>query len=155
MKAVWLKYIMVRCGHFGWGQDVLDLANVVDIVSGDHADYMLDGFLAALGMLAVLLPLIGGQRFEERKICFAHYAVQFDGFARIALFVVSGDDPGVLIVGLDGGSGGSEDGAHAPADYDFDVSEVSEDFGDGPFVECGALAEFGGGDALDEASEFF
>jgi len=143
------------CSDLRWGQDLLDLADVVDIVSGDHADYMLDRFLAALGMLAVVLPLIGGKRFEERKICFAHYAVQFDGFAGIALLVASGDGPGVLIVGLDGGSGGSEDRAHAPADYDFGVSEVSEDFGDGPFVACGALAEFGGGDALDEASEFF
>jgi len=134
---------------------VLDLANVVDIVSGYQADDVLDGFLAALGMLAVLLPLIGGKRFEERKICFAHYAVQFDGFARVALFVVSGDDPGVLIVGLDGGSGGSENGAHAPADYDFGLSEMSEDLGDGPLVGGGALAEFGSGDALDETSYFF
>jgi len=78
---------------------------MVDIVSGDHADDVLDGFLTALGMLAVVLPLIGGKRFEEREICFAHYAVQFDGFARIAFFVVSGDDPGVLIEGLDGGPG--------------------------------------------------
>ena len=137
---------------FCWGQDTLDLADMVDIVSGDHADDVLDGFLAALGMLAVVLPLIGGKRFEERDIGFAHYAVLFGGFAGIALFVVSGDDPGVLIEGLDGGSWGSEDGAHAPADYDFDVSEVSEDFGDGPFFGCGALAEFGGRDALDEAT---
>ncbi len=78
--------------------------------------------------------------------------VQFDGLAGIAFLVMSGDDPCVLIVGLDGGSGGSEDGAHAPADYDFDVSEVSQDFGDGPFVGCGALAEFGSGDTLDETS---
>ena len=142
-------------GDLRWGQDALDLADVVDIVPGYHADDVLDGFLAALGMLAVLLPLIGGKRFEERNIGFAYYAVQFDGFAAIAFLVVSGDDPGVLIVGLDGRSGGSEDGAHAPADYDFDVSEVSEDFGDGPFVGGGALAEFGGGDALDETNEFF
>ncbi len=125
---------------------------MVDIVSGDHADDVLDGFLAALGMLAEVLPLIGGKRFEERKICFAHDAVQFDGFARIAFLVVSGDDPGVLIEGLDGGSGGSEDGAHAPADYDFDVGEVGQDFGDGPFYGRGALAEFRGGDVFDQAS---
>src|SRR6266403_3267758 len=102
--------------------------DVIDIVSGDHADDVLDGFLSTLSMLAVVLPLIGGKRLEERKVCFAHDATQFDGFAGIAFFVVSGSDPGVLIVGLDGRSGSSEDGAHAPSDYDFDVGEVSQDF---------------------------
>ena len=116
--------------------------DVVDIMSGDHADDVLDGFLAALGMLAVVFPLIGGKRFEEREICFAHDAVQFDGFARIAFVVVSGRDPGILIVGLNGGSRGSEDGAHAPSDYDFDIGEVSQDFGDRPFIGRRTLAEF-------------
>src|SRR6266404_2327797 len=99
--------------------------DVIDIVSGDHADDVLDGFLAALGMLAVVLPLIMGKRFEEREVRLAHDAAQFDGFAGIAFFVVSGSDPGVLIVGLNSGSGSSEDGSHAPSDYDFDVGEVS------------------------------
>src|SRR5437899_6291236 len=129
--------------------------DVIDIVSGDHADYVLDGFLSTLGMLSVVLPLIGGKRLEERKVCFAHDAVQFDGFAGIAFFVVSGGDPGILIVGLNGGSRGSEDGAHAPSDYDFDIGEVSQDFGDGPFLRRGALPEFGGGDSFNQAIEFF
>src|SRR6202795_1696978 len=124
-------------------------------MSGHHADDVLDGFLTALGMLAVLFPLIGGKRFEERKICFAHGVVQFDGFARIASVVVSGGDPGILIVGLNGGSRGSEDGAYAPSDYDFDIGEVGQDFGDGPFIGRGTLAHFGGGDAFDQAIEFF
>src|SRR6266853_5008522 len=98
--------------------------DVIDIVSGDHADDVLDGFLAALRMLAVLLPLIRGKQLEEREVCFAHDAVQFDGFAGIAFVVMAGGDPGILIVGLNGGSGSSEDGAHAPSDYDFDVGEV-------------------------------
>ncbi len=63
---------------FGWRQDALDLVDVVDIVSGDHADDVLDGFLAALGMLAVVLPLIGRKRFEERKVCFAHRCSSMD-----------------------------------------------------------------------------
>jgi len=127
---------------------------MVDIVSGHHANYVFDRFLSAFGMLAVELPLIRRKRFEERKICFAHDAVQFNGFAGIAFVVVSGDDPGVLIVGLDGGSGGSENGAHAPSDYNFDVGEVGQDFGDGPLIGRGTLAEFGGGDAFDQASQF-
>src|ERR1700692_4253414 len=110
-------------------------------MSGYHADDVLDGFPAALGMLAVLLPLIGGKRLEEREVGFAYGAVQFDGFAGIAFVVVSGGDPGVLIVGLDGRAGGSEDGAHAPSDYDFDVREMSQDFGDGPFVGRGTFAK--------------
>jgi hypothetical protein len=46
---------------FCWLEDAFDLVDVIDIVSGDHADNMLDGFLATLGMLAILLPLIGGK----------------------------------------------------------------------------------------------
>src|SRR5271167_843343 len=118
-------------------------------------DHVLNGFLAALGVMAVVLPLIGGKRLEEREICFAHHAVQFDGFARIAFFVVSGNDPGVLIIGLNRCSGGSENGAHAPPHCDFDVGEVGENFGDRPLLGCWALAQFDGGNALDQASHLF
>src|ERR1700694_3349342 len=100
-------------------------------------------------MLAVVLPLIGGKRLEEGKICVAHDTAQSDGFAGIAFVVVSGSDPGVLIVGLNGGSRSSEDGAHAPSDYDFDVGEMSQNFGDRPFIGRGALPKFGGWDAFD------
>lgn len=48
----------------------------------------------------------------------------------VALFIVAGDHPGILVVGLNGRAGTSEDGAHAPTDCDFDVGEVSENFGD-------------------------
>jgi len=128
---------------------------MVDVVSGDHANDVLDGFLAAFGMLAVVLPLLGRKRFEQREIGRTYHAVQFDGFARIPFFVVSGNHPGVLIVGLDGRSGGSQNGAHAPADYDFDVGEMGDNFGDRPFIGRGSLAESGSWNALDEASYFF
>src|SRR5260370_32963584 len=131
-------------------KDALDLLDMVDVVSGYHADDVFDRFLSALGMLAVELPLIRRKRFEERKIRFTHDAVQFDGFARIAFFVVSCDDPGILIEGLNGDSWGSKDGAHAPADYDFNVGEVGQDFGNRPLIGRGALAEFGGGCAVDQ-----
>ena len=130
------------------------MVDVIDIMSGDHADDVLDGFLAALGMLAIVLPLIGRKRFQQGKVRFAHDAAQFDGFAGLAFVVMSGGNPRILIVGLDGRSGGSEDGAHAPSDYDFDVGEMSQNFGDGPFVGRGALAEFCGRDAFDQAIEF-
>jgi len=48
--------------------DALDLADMVDIVAGYHADDVLDGFLAALGMLAVVLPLLGRKRFEGARL---------------------------------------------------------------------------------------
>src|ERR1700675_2373040 len=122
---------------------------------GDHANDVLDGFLATLGMLAVVLPLVGGKRFEEREVRFAHDTAQFDGFAGVAFFVMSGGDPGILIVGLNGRSGGTENGAHAPSDYDFDVGEVGQDFCDRPFIGRRTLAKFGGGDAFDQAIKFF
>lgn len=118
---------------------------MVDVVTGHHADDVFDGFLAAFCMLAVELPLIGRKRLEERKIRFAHDAVQFDRLTRVAFFVTSCNDPRVLIVGLDGGSGGSENGAHAPSDHDFAVGEMGEDFGNRPLIGRGALAEFGSG----------
>ena len=42
------------------------MVDMIDVVSGDHADDVLDGFLSTLGMLAVVLPLIGGKRLEGR-----------------------------------------------------------------------------------------
>lgn len=137
----------------GWFQDALDLLEMIDIVSGYHADDVLDGFLAALGMLTKMLPLVGLEGFEEREIRIAYDTVLLDGFAGIALFIVPGDDPRVLIEGLDGSSGGSEDGAHAPGNYDFYVGEVGEYFGDGPLAGGWALAKFRCRYAFDQASE--
>ncbi len=125
---------------------------MVDIVSGNHAHDMLDRFLPALGMLAELLPLIGRKRFEKPKIRFAYHALQFDRLAGIALLVVSRDDPCVLIVGLEGRSRRSENGAHAPANYDLHIGEVSQDFRNRPFLGLRPLAKFGCGDAFDESS---
>lgn len=51
---------------FLWRQDSFYLLNVVEVVAGDHFDYVLDGLLAALGVLAEMFPLVGGQGFEQR-----------------------------------------------------------------------------------------
>src|SRR5208282_6047781 len=69
---------------FSRGQNAFDLPKMVDVVSGDHADDELDGFLPAFRVLAILLPLLGRKRFEQREIRFAHHAVQFNGSAQIA-----------------------------------------------------------------------
>jgi hypothetical protein len=46
-------------------QDPLDLLPMVYIVPGHHADHMLNRFLSALGMDAVVFPLLGCQRLEH------------------------------------------------------------------------------------------
>ena len=45
---------------------------------GEHADDVLDGFLAALGVHSVVLPLLGGQGFEQREVGFAERAKLLD-----------------------------------------------------------------------------
>ncbi len=56
---------------FFWSQNALNLAYVVNVVAGDHADYVFDGLLAALGVLATAPSLIGLERLEEREVGFA------------------------------------------------------------------------------------
>src|SRR5260221_6854013 len=99
---------------------------MVEVMAGYHPDHVLDRFLPALGMLPIVLPLIRRQRLEEREVRFTHDAAQFDGFAGIAIVVMSGRDPGILIVRLDERSRRYDDHAHAPSNCDFDVGEVSE-----------------------------
>jgi hypothetical protein len=62
---------------------------MVDIVTGKHADDVFDGFLTALGVHSVVLPLGGCQGFQQREIGFADYAKLLYRFARIALLVIS------------------------------------------------------------------
>src|ERR1700683_2304681 len=102
---------------------------MVNIMSGYHPHDMLDGLLAALGMLAVVLPLIRRKQFQQSKICLAYGAMQFDGSARVPLLIMASDEPGVLVVGLDRRSRGSKNGAEAPHDNYFGVGKVSQNFG--------------------------
>src|SRR5260370_37349981 len=108
-------------------------------MSGCDAGDVGDGFRTALGMFAVLLPLIGGKRFEERKVCFAHNALQFDGFARVAFVVMSRGDPGVLIVGLNGGSRGPANGAPSAARSPLAVRRGGQHFATRPPTRWRAL----------------
>src|SRR5580658_10489978 len=66
---------------------------------------------------------------------------------------MSGHHPGILIESLHRRSRSSEDRAHAPTIHDLNVSQVSQDFGDRPFVRRGALAQFRRRDAFDKASK--
>src|SRR5215470_15461302 len=85
-------------------QDSLDLLEVIDVVAGQHAHVMLDGFLATLGVHAVVLPLLRREGFEQREIGFAQHAKLLDTLTRVAFLVVPGHYPGVLVKGLDGRS---------------------------------------------------
>ena len=90
----------VNIWSFCWGQDALDLVEMVDIMSSHHAHDVFDGFLAALGMLAMVLPLLGRKRFQKREICLTQASMDLDRLPRIALLVVSGHDPFILILSL-------------------------------------------------------
>src|ERR1700693_6128905 len=96
-------------------EDAFDLAQVVDVVAGEHVRDVLDGFLAALGVHSILFPLLGGQGFEQREIGFPNYAKLFDGFAGIALCLMPAGHPGILIEGRDCSSRSAKNQAHAKA----------------------------------------
>ncbi len=59
-----------------------------------------DGFLAALGMHSVLLPLFGCERLEQRQIVFAQGAKTRERLAWVALPVAHCRGPRVLVVTL-------------------------------------------------------
>ena len=121
------------------------MLDVVEVVAGDHLDDVFYAFFAAFGVGAGVLPLRRRERFVEREVGLTEDAHLLEAEARIAFFVMAGSDPGVLIVGLHGGSGRAEDGADAPADDDFDIGEMGgKDFGDGPFAGRGLFAELAG-----------
>src|SRR3974390_931940 len=105
-------------------------------------------------MDAVLLPLFRAQRLQKGEVGLARRAELSQGQAEVALGVVSGGDPCVLIESLNGDTGSSENGADPPAARNLPVREMSQDFSRGPFVGGGTLAELGGGDSFDEAIEF-
>jgi len=137
------------------GEELLELFDVVEVVAGHHADEMLDGFLAALGVHAEVLPLLGREGFQERDVGFAHDAEHFERLARVAFGVMERGGPGVLVEGLDGCAGGAENLADAPGGDGFGVGEVRENFGDGPFIGSGALAQFHRGLSAQQAGDFF
>jgi hypothetical protein len=60
MRSTIPLHLLGRTCH----QNALDLLQVIEVVAGEHANDVLDRFLAALGMHAVMLPLFGRERFE-------------------------------------------------------------------------------------------
>ena len=60
---------------FGFSQNALNLPQVIEVVSGDHADNGFDGFRASLSVYAVVLPLFGREGLEQGEIGFAQRTV--------------------------------------------------------------------------------
>src|ERR1700722_9542878 len=89
-------------------EDAFDLLEVIDVVARHHVQDALDGFFAALGVHAVMFPLLGLQTLEHSEIGFAHRAKNFQALARTAFVVPSGGDPRILVVGLNRSSRRSE-----------------------------------------------
>ena len=57
IKCIDQYAIVAACLFFG-GEDALDLLDVIHIVAGEHSDDCFNGFFAALGVDAVVLPLV-------------------------------------------------------------------------------------------------
>lgn len=143
-----------RC--LGAGGDVLaedgfDLAKVVEVVSGVHGDDGADGFLATLGVHAVLVPQIFGERAVEAEIVVAGGGEGVERGRELALVVAQNLLPGILVEGGDGGAvGRAEDEAGAEADDDFDVGHMHEDLEGRPAAGGRAGAELGVGKSAEE-----
>jgi hypothetical protein len=65
-------------------ENLFYLPEMIDVVPGKHAHDVFDRFLATFRMHSVVLPLLGHERFEQRKIRFSQYAKLLHRFPRIA-----------------------------------------------------------------------
>src|SRR5207245_7039929 len=105
-------------------------------------------------MNPMVLPLFRRQGREQRNIHLAKHAEDLDGFTRIALVVVPGGNPCVLIKCLYGGSRRGQNRPDPLTSDDLRISKMREDLGDRPLSRPGALAQPGRRCALDQALEF-
>src|ERR1700674_2100733 len=121
--------------------DPLDLAQVIEIVPCHHANDLLDGFDAPLGVHSVVLPLFGREGFQQREVAFPRRAELLERFARVSRFVMACCGPAVLVKRLERGSRRAQNLPHPPACDNFAVREMREDFPGGPFPRRGPLAQ--------------
>jgi hypothetical protein len=128
---------------------------VIDVVSGVHANNVLDGFDAPLGVQAVVLPLFGRKRFQQHEIGLPCRAEVFERFARVPLLVMARGGPDVLIKCLNRRSGRAKNLPHPPAPDDFRIGQVRENLRNGPFPRSGRLRNFDAGTPLIRRSSFF
>src|SRR5207244_13235668 len=152
--VVLLLPMVTRCLGYIRSKDLLVLVGVIQVVRLVKADDVLHGLCTTLGMNPLVLPLLRRQGHEQRNVHIAEHAEDLDGFTRIALVVVPGDNPCVLIKCLYRGSRRRQNRPAPPTCDDLRISKMREDLGDRPLSRPGALAQPGRRCALDQALEF-
>src|SRR5579863_2012736 len=70
------------------GQNALNLLEMIDVVSCEHAGDRFDGFRTSLIVYAVVLPLLRREGLEQREIGLAQRAVLLERFPQVPLLVV-------------------------------------------------------------------
>src|SRR4029077_8050426 len=120
--------------------DPLDLARMIEIVPGHHANDVLDGFDAPLGVHSVVLPQLGREGLQQREVAFPGRLELFERFARVPLLVMACRGPRVLIKRLNRRSRGAQNLPHPLAHDNFAVREMREDFRGRPFPGSWPLA---------------
>jgi hypothetical protein len=131
--------------------EVLELPEVVDVVSGHGFDDGPEGHGAALGVGGGVVPVVLGDGGKEEQVPVACGMEESEGGFEIVDGVALG--PGVLVEGLDdmGLSGCCGQGlAETKGEDHLGVGEVSDDIADAPLARRGRSVGFGGGEAAGE-----
>src|ERR1700733_10035887 len=121
--------------------DTLHLLEMIQVVAGEQAHQVGDGFFAALLVHAVIFPQILGDRLQQGEVTLPQHAEQFERSFGVATAVVERPRPDILIECLNGSGILTQDGTEAPGGHHFDVGKVGEDLGDRPFLRRRALAQ--------------
>src|SRR5262245_46439877 len=134
-------------------EDPFDLPEVIEVVAGEHPHDLLDSFLPALGVHAVVHPLLGIERVEQLGVRVAQppeLRVRSAGIARI---VMAPHHPANLIEGKNRHARRSENQADPKGADDLSVGEVRDDLADRPLVRRRARAQRRHGHGVDQMLE--
>src|SRR5579859_117794 len=112
--------------------DALHLKKMIGVVAGKHAYQVRDRFLPALQVHPVVIPRRRRDFLQHRKIVLAQDTECLQGALRIAVAVIKGRSPGVLIERLNRDAVLANHGPHPPAADNFRVGEVRDHFRDRP-----------------------
>src|ERR1700733_5085367 len=104
--------------------DFLDLPQMAQVVSREHADDVADGLLAALLMHAVVSPQVLRHSFEHGEIALSQHAEGFERSRRITPRIGKRVSPDILVKGLQGNAIVAQDKPHAPATDQFRIGQM-------------------------------
>src|SRR5262249_2971310 len=135
--------------------EALDLAEVIDIVSGEHLDDARDRFFAPLGVQAIMIPLLSGQRLQQGEVALAQRAEHLKRAPRVLPGVIRVARPDVLIEGLDRRAILAKDHAHPVAAHELCFGEVRKNLSDRPRARRRAFAQLLAAETEDQALKFF